>query len=115
MPVLSAKCLTEDAEGCSRLRAVIAADPGYAARAAEAASGVVHPYASRRPGLPPEATRNAEGHTACATVNAASSSFFPSTGPALSSHALALTSGLVSLVVSAPLVVVTLALGRPVL
>jgi hypothetical protein len=45
MSDLSAKALTEDAEGCSRLRAAIASDPGYLARAEEARSGRAVPFA----------------------------------------------------------------------
>jgi hypothetical protein len=36
MPVLSAEPLTADAEGCCRLKAVIATDPGYGERARKA-------------------------------------------------------------------------------
>ena len=39
MTSLSANVLTEDVEGLSRLRAVLATDPGYLARARTAANG----------------------------------------------------------------------------
>lgn len=62
MSDLSAKALTEDAEGCSRLRAVIATDPGYAVRAQEA-------LADRDAVLATHASRDAG--PACQSVNAA--------------------------------------------
>jgi hypothetical protein len=37
MPVLTAEPLTTDVEGCCRLKAVIATDPGYGERARKAA------------------------------------------------------------------------------
>lgn len=61
MSDLSAKALTEDAEGCSRLRAVIAQDPGYAARAEEARSARVDGFASPLQTAP-------EGSTPCARL-----------------------------------------------
>lgn len=72
MSFLSAKPLTEDPEGLSRLKAVIATDPGYEARAREAAS---------RNGMslrttPVAVTREA---TACTPLMSANPS--PSTSP----------------------------------
>lgn len=46
MSDLSARALTEDAEGCSRLRAVIASDPNYASRVQEVQSGRAVPFAA---------------------------------------------------------------------
>lgn len=112
MPVLSAKYLTEDAAGCSRLRAVIASDPGYAARAEEAASGLAKPFVTRRA---PIGASHAEGQTACASQTAVPAPFHRVMRAAPSQRRLALTSGLVNLVVCAPLLVAALAFGRPVL
>ena len=43
MPFLSAQPLTEDPKGLSRLKAVIATDPGYEMRAQHAAEGLPMP------------------------------------------------------------------------
>ena len=50
MPVLSAEPLTADPEGCCRLKAVIATDPGYGERARKAAEhGAGHVPHARLP------------------------------------------------------------------
>lgn len=67
MPFLSAKSLTEDPKGLSRLKAVIATDPGYEARAREAASRNGMSLCSTPVAVAQEAT-------ACASLTAANPS-----------------------------------------
>jgi hypothetical protein len=56
MPVLSAEPLTADPEGCCRLKAVIATDPGYGERARDAAGPGAGPFL---PGRLPAAREHA--------------------------------------------------------
>jgi hypothetical protein len=74
MPFLSAKPLTEDPEGLSRLKSVIASDPGYEARAREAASRDAMPLRNETAPVVREAV-------ACAPVTSAARSLPASPDP----------------------------------
>ena len=54
MPFLSAQPLTDDPKGLSRLKAVIATDPGYETRAQHAADAVFAPATSHLAAAGPE-------------------------------------------------------------
>jgi hypothetical protein len=67
MPFLSAKPLTDDPKGLSRLKAVISTDPGYDARARHAAEAV--PSGSSAD-VQPQAEQGRAKAQQCETLNA---------------------------------------------